>query len=390
MQKIKTGTPESRQITKAHETDNHNIIELLIVTNQITARTIHKGSTLLKTAFLLGNKRILDTFLKYNENIRTELVELPSSENDDYTLHIGQDGNASVVKYEGTSRSSDGPVYERTEHALSANTVSIAATDRGCLMVRTNGTIEVWPEIRERRSWLLRSIRKAKRVLRHNTLIPSGLPNTVIIRNDDSAWGLFDEGRGVQDSKPCHLMDDVLDVHCGAFFFMFLTKTGEVYTMGANHWGQLGTGESLYVKAKKPVRILDNVRKITGGAIHGMALKNDGTVWMWGGNPDGQIGIGTINETSTPLRILNGITDIAACEIESYALCEDGTLFGWGTNNDYALVSGITQRRTITRYPYPIGENIQSLHHTELRVFATNHLNLHIPMNDLRPTWMHP
>lgn len=141
---------------------------------------------------------------------------------------------------------------------------------------------------------------------------------------------------------------EVLQVSCGSNFELFLTNGGEVFSCGANKYGQLGTekdsdGEEDAAEVKNmreskdeldatftddqamrrriehlnkqkdrvTVAVLTRlseqkikVVQIATGAMHAMAVTDQGAVYGWGNNSHGQLGMGKADvHKFSPTRI---------------------------------------------------------------------------------------
>ena len=138
----------------------------------------------------------------------------------------------------------------------------------------------------------------------------------------------------------------------GNDFSIGLTSLGDVYTWGADLYGQLGTGISLPdtgLGVPSLVTIGTAVTQVCAGAEHALALDSNGTVWAWGHNQAGQVGVGSRADVSTPHAVLGltiysptvvspyAITQIVAGPSFSLALDNHGNVYAWGDNAQGAL-----------------------------------------------------
>ena len=89
-----------------------------------------------------------------------------------------------------------------------------------------------------------------------------------------------------------------------------LTHSGDVYTWGNNHNGQLGTSDqrrrlvptvvtALRKAGNKHARIVD----ISCGGHHAACISSTGRVYAWGCNNHGQLGVGDRDDRATPIFI---------------------------------------------------------------------------------------
>ncbi|MDI7184828.1 chromosome condensation regulator [Leptospira santarosai] len=130
-------------------------------------------------------------------------------------------------------------------------------------------------------------------------------------------------------------------------------KNGNVYTVGRNNFGQLGTGHSTGDNNNDVIVPLDSIRDIF--SIHfnqnnSMAIAKNGRVYTWGNNAKGQLGIGNNNNPNPkeagdrlPPTLVPGIDDAVMGAYgfnHALILKSDGTLVSFGQNNVGQLGNG--------------------------------------------------
>ena len=86
-------------------------------------------------------------------------------------------------------------------------------------------------------------------------------------------------------------------ISCGDNFSVFLSKNGNVYSMGSNNkYGQLGHGDTDIQLSPKIVQLFKNrkikICQISCGYSHTLALGSEGQVFSWGLGSEGQLGQG--------------------------------------------------------------------------------------------------
>ncbi|TMW68702.1 hypothetical protein Poli38472_006170 [Pythium oligandrum] len=123
---------------------------------------------------------------------------------------------------------------------------------------------------------------------------------------------------------------------CSTALTFFLTESGKLFTMGANFYGQCGTGEEgVSVLTPTHVRIGEDepVADIAAGFQHGLVVTTSGNVFSWGKGERGQLGFGTAN-VKTPQEVIalknRNVVSVSAGFNHSSALTKDGELFLWG------------------------------------------------------------
>ena len=120
---------------------------------------------------------------------------------------------------------------------------------------------------------------------------------------------------------------------------LLLCKTGEVYAVGENSYGQVGdpTIDTAWIFSKVPT--IDSIAQVSAGAWHSMTLKIDGSVWVWGGNDHGQLVDGTATNRLQPVQVdsIGKVRQISAGWFHSLFLLEDSTVWGGGSNSSGQL-----------------------------------------------------
>ncbi|TGK24665.1 chromosome condensation regulator [Leptospira yasudae] len=148
-------------------------------------------------------------------------------------------------------------------------------------------------------------------------------------------------------------------------------KNGELYTVGRNNFGQLGTGTSTGDGINDVVTKLTSITDIS--SIHfnqnsSMAITKNGKVYTWGTNANGQLGIG--NNTTDPASAstagprqppteVPGITNAVMGAYgfdHALVLKSDGTIVAFGLNGLGQLGNGATglTSTTISTNPVPV------------------------------------
>ena len=140
----------------------------------------------------------------------------------------------------------------------------------------------------------------------------------------------------------------------GTSHSLAIDMDGNLYTWGINDGGQIGKGSSsssvfqttLYkVNGGAGSNVPDNVRfkAAAGGESHSLAIDTGGNLYTWGANGFGQIGSGTAAVPLSPFKIngapSSGIPDttkfdfVDAGAYHSVAIDADKNLYAWGRNN---------------------------------------------------------
>ncbi len=166
------------------------------------------------------------------------------------------------------------------------------------------------------------------------------------------SWGANDFGQlGIGNNtttgipKKADGLADVVSIHSGIRSTFAVKRDGSVWAWGDNREGQLGIGNNTIQYLPTQIPGLSGVADIKGGeGYHTLALMKDGSVWAWGKNTNGQLGIGTKVSRNTPSVIpgLSGIKAVAAGGYHSLVLKSDGTVWAFGFNNEGELGDGTT------------------------------------------------
>ena len=137
-----------------------------------------------------------------------------------------------------------------------------------------------------------------------------------------------------------------------------INQEGQVYSWGADNYGQLGRGEMgrddcrdtqdcrLDISA---IAGINDAVMVAAGYKHNLVLTKDGSVWAFGANAQGQLGTGSSMSSSTPIRVdfstanaVGRIVQVVASANSSYALDDKGQVWGWGSDAYANLGDGKT------------------------------------------------
>lgn len=147
---------------------------------------------------------------------------------------------------------------------------------------------------------------------------------------------------------------DFVKISAGMGYSLMLKSNGDVYAMGGNNAGQLGTGGSRTEIVTSPLFVDSDYQAISAGATHSLGLKKDGTVMAWGlDNNDTRFGLGYLplgGYFLTPIYIdMDDCKFVCASEGYSYAIKNNGDLYVLGLSPSDTAPIGL---------PYPsIGVN---------------------------------
>uniref|UniRef100_A0A480VLB4 E3 ISG15--protein ligase HERC5 n=1 Tax=Sus scrofa TaxID=9823 RepID=A0A480VLB4_PIG len=124
----------------------------------------------------------------------------------------------------------------------------------------------------------------------------------------------------------------IIQITCGDYHSLALSKGGELFAWGENLHGQLGVGRGIAsTPTPQMVEHLYGVplAQVSAGGAHSVALSMSGNVYSWGGNDFGQLGLGHTDDADFPSRIeaLDGQhVEFLACGASHTALLTKGGL----------------------------------------------------------------
>jgi alpha-tubulin suppressor-like RCC1 family protein len=139
-------------------------------------------------------------------------------------------------------------------------------------------------------------------------------------------------------------------VSAGGSHSLGLGSDGQVYSWGANDYGQLGDGTTTSRTSAVAVGAGEipsgvTITEVRAGRDHSLALGSDRKVYAWGRNNSGQLGDGTLGSRTLPVAVRVGsvrYTGISAGRFHSLGLASDGKVYGWGGNGFGQLGDGTT------------------------------------------------
>ncbi|EZA58123.1 RCC1 and BTB domain-containing protein [Ooceraea biroi] len=131
------------------------------------------------------------------------------------------------------------------------------------------------------------------------------------------------------------LDNKIVDIGCGSFHSLALTKDGEVYAWGSNINGQIGSTLANKVIALRVVRTFNNDSNTRIGRYT-----------SWGSNNVGQLGIGNYTTQDSP-HLISSLIGVVIVKVvcgshHTLVLTDEGTLYVWGSNSyrQLGIISG--------------------------------------------------
>jgi alpha-tubulin suppressor-like RCC1 family protein len=165
-----------------------------------------------------------------------------------------------------------------------------------------------------------------------------------------NAYGQLGDGSDRQhlEKTQAIIEAEITEISSGSNFAAAVDSEGNVYVWGNNDWGNLGTGNYSPVYTPVMLESVSGVSQIKTGSQHALAVKTDGSVFSWGRNTYGQLGYGNHSSSNFPVQIssLANITSVAAGEKHSLALSQDGKIYAWGDNSFGQIGDGTFEERS--------------------------------------------
>jgi alpha-tubulin suppressor-like RCC1 family protein len=151
-----------------------------------------------------------------------------------------------------------------------------------------------------------------------------------------------------------------VQIAAGEYHSLVVTSTGQLYTFGNNHSGQLGKGTSDNSAHPTPEAIAlpgatGPVVQVAAGWEFSLALTSTGQLYSFGNDEDGQLGNGEANDAPHPTPeaiaipgLTGSIVQIAAGKNHSLVLTSSGQLYGFGSDQYGQLGNGKTEETPYT------------------------------------------
>jgi alpha-tubulin suppressor-like RCC1 family protein len=159
-------------------------------------------------------------------------------------------------------------------------------------------------------------------------------------------WGRNDGGHlGTGATSPFEAMPQavsfagtIVDIDASREGACFVTDPGEVYCMGRNNYGQMGTGVSSPGAFPVPQLVsgTSDIVQVSYGSRHVCARAEDGPVSCWGRNDAGQLGLGMADgavHSAASVNLGEPIWQLSAGAAFNCGLTLDGGVLCWGSNS---------------------------------------------------------
>jgi alpha-tubulin suppressor-like RCC1 family protein len=137
---------------------------------------------------------------------------------------------------------------------------------------------------------------------------------------------------------PALVASNVVTASTGNFYSLYVTADGNLWALGDNIHGNLGTGGMNI--SRTPALVANNVVSVATGKEHSLFITSDGTLWGMGYNAHGELGDGTTNDVFSPEPLADDVVAVSAGEYHSMFITADGNLWTMGHNGNGQLGDG--------------------------------------------------
>jgi len=154
----------------------------------------------------------------------------------------------------------------------------------------------------------------------------------------------------IQLKKATRKTGRVVDVACGQYSSFLVTESGQVIGFGLNNCYQMGYYDREVRYAPEAIPIKDGneevkVKQVSSGMHHTLFLSDTGDVYTIGCADYGRLGVGQKDELRESKKVLKVSLPKPAVKIgtgscTSYAILDDSTAMSWGMGSNLQLTNG--------------------------------------------------
>jgi len=155
-------------------------------------------------------------------------------------------------------------------------------------------------------------------------------------------------------------LEDIYSVSGGKAHSLMLDDEGELWSWGSNEFGQLGDDKESGEQVLTPISTassIEGIQMIVSGANHNLVLDDEGNIWSWGANEFGQLGDGTdVNQHEPVMLEFTNSESVESSGVEEFAL-----------DVDESTSTSIDDEVDDNRVMYSMSEGIESEEQEEAR-----------------------
>ncbi|KAK2490179.1 hypothetical protein MC885_007775, partial [Smutsia gigantea] len=166
--------------------------------------------------------------------------------------------------------------------------------------------------------------------------VDQGAEHMLVLSSDGKP---FEYNYSIEHARfQCILQEkSIIQITCGDYHSLALSKGGELFAWGQNSYGQLGVGR-IFASTPTPeiVEHLSGVPlvQISAGEAHSMALSMSGNIYSWGRNDFGQLGLGHTENKESP-SLIEALDDqkvefLTCGGFHTVLLTKDGLVYTFG------------------------------------------------------------
>lgn len=271
-----------------------------------------------------------------------------------HSLYITLMGDLYVTGKNAFGQLGDGMKTDRSSFVLVASNVkAVAAGDNHSLYIMENGDLYVmgWNGYGQLGNGSLGTGSSVPvKVASNVKAIAGGADHSLYITESGDLYAMgrgewFGTGTASIQWAPVFVASNVKAITAGSQHSLYVTENGDLYVMGGNTYGQLGDGTT--ISRPLPVKVASNVKTVAANGLsgytsHSLYVTKSGELYAMGGNDFGQLGDGTIIRRSTPVPVASNVKIIAAGGRHSLYVTELGELYSVGYNGFGQLGDGTT------------------------------------------------
>ena len=151
-------------------------------------------------------------------------------------------------------------------------------------------------------------------------------------------YGQLGDSTTKNKAEPVFIMDGVSCASVSSTHALITDKFGTLYAVGDNSYSQLGNKNA--ISSTELTKVMQGVKDAKAGRYYSLVLAVNGELYVAGVNDMGQLGNGGEDFRAQMISIMTGVDKIAIYGDTCAALTLDGELYVWGDNREHKAGSG--------------------------------------------------